>query len=93
MGQYWSQNQTHGRFKSKGKGNNGKDIVYWNCEKNGHFSSQCKVPKKKKKNQSRDDDSANSTSEDIADALICYVDSPIESWIMDSGASFHSTNC
>ena len=77
--QYCSQNQIHGRSKSKGKDKNYKDIVCWNCEKKGHFSSQCKAPKKKKKNQSREDDSANSTSEDIADALVYCVDSPIES--------------
>ncbi|KAE8661431.1 putative WRKY transcription factor 4 [Hibiscus syriacus] len=31
--------------------------------------------------------------EDTGDALILSVNSPIESWILDSGASFHSTPC
>ena len=89
------KNQIHGRSKSKGKGQkkDRKDIVCWNCDKIGHFSSQCKPPKKNKKNQPKDDDSANSASEDVDDALVCCVDSPIESWILDSGASFHSTSC
>ena len=38
----------------------------------------------------RCDDSINS-AEDIGDALILSVDSSIESWILDSGASFHSS--
>jgi hypothetical protein len=33
---------------------------------------------------------ANAT-EYIQDALILSVDSPLESWILDSGASFHSS--
>ena len=47
---------------------------------------------KEKQNQKfgDDNDSVNST-EDIGDALILSVNSPIESWILDSGASFHSS--
>ena len=37
-----------------------------------------------------DNDSINST-EDIGDTLILNVNSPLESWILDSGASFHSS--
>ena len=89
------KNQIRGRSKSKGKGQkkDRKDIVCWNCDKIGHFSSQCKAPKKNKKNQPKEDDSANSASEDDEDAFVCCVDSPIESWILDSGASFHATSC
>ena len=53
----------------------------------------CFSQKKNKKNQPKDDDSANSASEDVKDALICCVDSPIESWILDSSATFLSTSC
>ena len=35
-------------------------------------------------------DSVNS-AEDIGDALIVSVNSLVESWILDSGASFHSS--
>jgi len=41
--------------------------------------SECKAPKRKKKNQHQDDESTNITFEEIVDALICCVDSPIES--------------
>ena len=37
-----------------------------------------------------DNDSVNS-AEDIGDALILSVNNPVESWILDSGASFHSS--
>ena len=53
--------------------------------------SQCRALKKKKKNQNQYDESTNITFEEIADALICFVDSPIESWILDSCLLFHST--
>ena len=89
------KNQIRGRSKSKGKGQkkDRKVIVCWNCDKIGHFSSQCKVPKKNKKNQPKENDSANSASEDDEDAFVCCADSPIESWILDSGATFLSTSC
>ena len=93
--QHKDKNQIHGRSKSKGKDQkkDRKDIVYWNCDKIGHFNSQCKALKKSKKNQPKDDDFANSANEDIEDALVCCVDSPIESWIIDSDVSFHSISC
>ena len=47
---------------------------------------------KKKQNQKfgDDNDSVNS-AEDIGDALILSVNSLVESWILDSSASFHSS--
>ena len=47
---------------------------------------------KKKQNQKfgDDNDSVNS-AEDIEDALILSVNSQVESWILDSDASFHSS--
>jgi hypothetical protein len=33
------------------------------------------------------------TKEDSDDAIVLCVDNPIESWILNSGASFHSTSC
>ena len=38
-----------------------------------------------------DDQSANATTDEIEDALLCSLDSSIDSWIMDSGASFQTT--
>ncbi|KAE8690148.1 hypothetical protein F3Y22_tig00110925pilonHSYRG00035 [Hibiscus syriacus] len=52
----------------------------------GHFKRDCRALKKDTGAQ----ESANMT-EETSDAMILIVNSPIESWILDSGASFHST--
>ena len=52
----------------------------------GHFRRQCKSPKKK-----NEDDSANVVTEEVQDALLLTVDSPLDNWVLDSGASFHIT--
>jgi len=53
----------------------------------GHYSSECKSGKK-------DDgkNSANCVSEEADDCLICAFESKMESWVLDSGASFHATS-
>ena len=38
-----------------------------------------------------DADSANATTDEVQDSLILAVHSPIDDWILDSGASFHCT--
>ena len=50
-----------------------------------HFRNQCKSPKKK-----NGDDSANVVTEEIQDALLLAVNSPLDDWVLDSGASFHT---
>jgi hypothetical protein len=55
----------------------------WNCGKTGHIKKNCTKPKKK-------NDSANVVTEEVHDALLLSVDSPIESWVLESGASFHT---
>uniref|UniRef100_A0A7N2RFG7 Integrase catalytic domain-containing protein n=1 Tax=Quercus lobata TaxID=97700 RepID=A0A7N2RFG7_QUELO len=52
----------------------------------GHFRNQCKSPKKK-----NEDDSANAVTEEVQDALLLAVDSPLDNWVLDLGASFHNT--
>ncbi|KAL6340105.1 hypothetical protein AAG906_038940 [Vitis piasezkii] len=52
----------------------------------GHFKRQCKSPKKK-----NEDDSANAVTEEVHDALLLAIDSPLDDWVLDSGASFHTT--
>ena len=54
--------------------------------KTGQFRNQCKSPKKK-----NEDDSTNVVTEEVQDALLLVVDSPLDDWILDSGASFHTT--
>ena len=58
----------------------------WNCGKTCHFRRQCKSPKKK-----NEDDSANAVTEEVQDALLLAVDSPLDDWVLDSGVSFYTT--
>ena len=51
-----------------------------------HFRRQCKIPKKKNK-----DDSANAITEEVHDTLLLTIDSPLDDWVLDSGVSFHTT--
>ena len=55
----------------------------WNCKEKGHFRNQC--PNEKKQ--------VNAAVDDIYydDALILSVESSVDSWVMDSGASVHAT--
>ncbi|KAE8706604.1 putative potassium transporter 12 [Hibiscus syriacus] len=53
-----------------------------------HLIRYCQAPKKDIGTQ----ESANMIEETV-DAMILSINSPIESWILDSGASFHSTPC
>ena len=55
--------------------------------KTGHFRNQYKSPKKKNR-----DDSANAVTEEIQDALLLAIDSSLDDWVLDSGASFHTTS-
>ena len=86
------RNSNRGRSKSRNSNKNrnksrsGQQVQYWNCGKTCHFRRQCKSPKKK-----NEDDSANSVTEEIQDALLLAVDSLLDDWVLDSGASFHTT--
>ena len=44
-------------------------------------------PKKKQNQKFGDDNDFVNSAEDIGDALILSVNNPVESWILDSGAS------
>ena len=64
----------------------GQQVQCWNCGKTGHFRNQCKSPKKK-----NGDNSANAVTEEVQDALLLAVDSPLDDWVLDSGVLFHTT--
>ena len=74
-----NRNSNRGRSKSRNsnwnrsKSRSGQQVQCWNCGKTGHFRNQCKSPKKK-----NGDDSANTVTEEIQDALLLAVDSPLD---------------
>ena len=82
------QNQ-HGRLKSenRGKSLNRSNVTYWNCGEKGHFWTNCTKLKKKQNQKFGDDNDFVNSAEDIGDVLILSVNNPVESWILDSGAS------
>ena len=84
------RNSNRGRSKSRrGKSRWGKkDFNCYNCGKKGHFKKECRALKKDIGAQ----ESAHVT-EEAGDVMILSINSPIESWILDSGASFHATPC
>ena len=79
MGNRRGRSKSRKRSQSKPR----KDIQCWNCNEYGHFRNQCPKPSEKKE--------VNATISDSDDVLICCVENSAESWIMDSGASFHAT--
>jgi hypothetical protein len=80
------RNSRKGRSKSRlGK------IECWNCGKKGHLKKDCRAPKKQRDGQQERNQEANVTGDVLQDAMILSVDNISESWVVDSGASFHAT--
>lgn len=79
---------SRGRSKSRGKSRDTSRVKCWNCGKFGHYQSNCRAPKKEKEETG----TIHATTEEVADALMLTVHSQEEQWIVDTGASFHSTN-
>ena len=81
-----------GRSKSKNSNQNisksrsSQQVQCRNYGKTSHFRRQCKSPKKK-----NEDNSANAVTKKVHDALLLAVDSPLDDWVLDLGASFHTT--
>uniref|UniRef100_A0A803L3F4 CCHC-type domain-containing protein n=1 Tax=Chenopodium quinoa TaxID=63459 RepID=A0A803L3F4_CHEQI len=79
------------RSKSRTPNNsqNSKSIECWNCGKTGHYKNQCRSTSKNQEVKAE----ANVTfTVEGDDALICSLESKEESWVLDSGASFHATS-
>jgi hypothetical protein len=96
--------ENRGRQKDRGKGsgnhmNSRKDrsksrlgkIECWNCGKRRHVKKDCRAPKKQRDGQQERNQEANVTGDVLQDALILSIDNISESWVVDSGASFHAT--
>lgn len=89
-GRSQDRNLNKGRSKSTNRGKSksrpGQQATCWNCGKAGHIKKNCKNPKK------TENDSANVVTEEVQDALLLAVHSPVDDWILDSGASFHTSS-
>ncbi|CBI18761.3 unnamed protein product, partial [Vitis vinifera] len=83
------RNSNRGRSKPRNSNQNisksrlDQQVQCWNCGKTCHFRRQCKSPKKK-----NEDDSANVVTEEVHDALLLAVDSPLDDWVLDSQLCF-----
>lgn len=80
------------RGRDKSRGGDTKTEECFNCGQKGHWRRDCKAPAKQQngKNQGGKN-TAYVSDESDNDCLICSLDSRSESWIVDSGASFHAT--
>ena len=90
-----SSTKGNGRGKSKDRRSKSKNrqskknIECWNCGKSGHYKNQCKSARK---NQEAKDEASVASTSGEDDVLICSLESKEESWVLDSGASFHATS-
>ena len=81
----WGRSKSRNTNRNRSKSRSGQQVQCWNCGKTGHFRNQCKSTKK-----NNEDDSANAVTEEVQDALLLAVESPLDDWVLDSGASFHT---
>ncbi|KAH9289361.1 hypothetical protein KI387_033478, partial [Taxus chinensis] len=75
-----------------GQGQNPRTRLYgWNCGKPRYAKKDCWELRDKKKQQEENKE-ANVVSGNVCqDALILSLHNITESWVLDSGASFHAT--
>ena len=97
------ENRGRQKDRGKGSGNRGNSrkgrsksrlgkIECWNCGKKGHLKKDCKSSKETKRWTTGEEiKEANVTGDVLQDALILSVDNISDSWVVDSGASFHAT--
>ena len=75
------------KFRNKGKSKSYlRQTVCSNCQKPRHFKKDCRNPKAKGNN------SANVVIEDVDDVLLLANHITVDDWVLDSGASFHTTS-
>ena len=73
------------RSKSRSKG-----ITCWKCGKKGHAKKYCWLKDKENQKPDKGKEENLAASEVMQNAVILSLDSRIESWVLDSGASFHA---
>ena len=69
----WGRSKSRNSNRNRTKSRSGQQVQCWNCGKTGHFRRQYKSPKKK-----NEDDFANAVTEEVHDALLLAVDSPLD---------------
>ena len=77
-----------GRDKSMSR----SGIVCWKCGKKGHLKKDYRSRKGKRGDaQQENNHEANVTGDVLQDDLILSLENVTDSWVVDSGASFHAT--
>ena len=76
----------HVRSKSRGRGG----PVCWDCGESGHIKRDCPNPKKNRQ-QRNDDGEADFAIEQEGELLAVSAENKVESWVLDSGVSFHAS--
>ena len=69
----WDRSKSRNYNRNRSKSRSGQQVQCWNYGKTDHVRRQCKSPKKK-----NEDDSANAVTEEVHDALLLAVDSPLD---------------
>ena len=86
-----SHDTSWGKSK-KGSSQSKRKKDCWYCGKPSDLKKDCWSPKNKQGDRSDDDSrEANVASNDLQDFLILCLDNANDSWVIDSGASFHTT--
>jgi hypothetical protein len=67
------------------------NIKCWNCGKKGHLEKDCRAPKKQRDGEKEKNQEENVTGDVLQDGLIFYLDNTTDSWVVNSGDSFHVT--
>ena len=89
-GKGWSRSKNRrSRSKNPSNSNSLKIVEWWNCGKTGHYKNQCRSTPKDEEVKAK----ANVTSTSQGDdTLTCSLEGKEDSWVLDSGASFHVTS-
>ena len=80
--------QRRDKSKKRSKSRSTKQVECWNCGKKGHMRKDCRL---KKKEPSDEHDSTSEAHVTKQDALLLSCEDAGDSWVVDSGASFHAT--